>query len=99
MLRSEGFAQATTVEDFLRNAEKRSGLRNAVVICDEAGLKSNRQGGELLRLADKYEMRVLLVGDVRQARLGRSRRLSAGPRSAQQTRSLPSRGDSSADSR
>lgn len=33
---------------------------------DEAGLKSNRQGAELLRLAQKHEMRVLLVGDVRQ---------------------------------
>ena len=42
MLRSEGLAQATTVEDFLRNAEKRGDLRNAVVSCDEAGLKSNR---------------------------------------------------------
>ena len=66
MLQSEGFAQATTVEDFLRNAEKRGGLRNAVVICDEAGLKSNRQGAELLRLVQKHEMRLLLVGDVRQ---------------------------------
>jgi AAA domain len=65
MLQSEGFAQATTVEDFRRNAEKRGGLQNAVVICDEA-LKSNRQGAELLRLAQKHEMRVLLVGDVRQ---------------------------------
>jgi ATP-dependent exoDNAse (exonuclease V) alpha subunit len=36
------------------------------VICDEAGLKSNRQGAELLRLAEKHDMRVLLVGDVRQ---------------------------------
>ena len=43
VLRNEGFSQATTVEDFLRNGEKRGGLRNAVVICDEAGLKSNRQ--------------------------------------------------------
>ncbi len=66
VLRNEGFAQATTVEDFLRNAEKRGGLQNAVVICDEAGLKSNRQGAELLRLAQKHDMRVLLVGDVRQ---------------------------------
>ena len=66
VLRNEGFAQATTVEDFLRNAEKRGGLQNAVVICDEAGLKSNRQGAELLRLAEKHNMRVLLVGDVRQ---------------------------------
>ena len=66
VLRNGGFAQATTVEDFLRNGEKWSGLQNAVVICDEAGLKSNRQGAELLRLAEKHDMRVLLVGDVRQ---------------------------------
>ena len=66
VLRKEGFAQATTVEDFLRNAEKRSQLRNAVVMCDEAGLKSNRQGAELLGLAQKHDMRLLLVGDVRQ---------------------------------
>ena len=51
VLRDEGFTEATTVEDFLRNAEKRGGLRRAVVICDEAGLKSNRQGAELLRSA------------------------------------------------
>jgi AAA domain len=31
-----------------------------------AGLKSNRQGAELLRLAQKHDMCVLLVGDVRQ---------------------------------
>ena len=50
----------------MRNAEKRGGLRNAVVICDEAGLKSNRQGAELLRFVQTHKMRVLLVGDVRQ---------------------------------
>ncbi len=66
VLRNEGFAQATTVEDFLRNAEKQGELRKAVVICDEAGLKSNRQGAQLLRLAQNHDMRVLLVGDVRQ---------------------------------
>jgi hypothetical protein len=36
------------------------------VICDETGLKSNRQGAGLLRLAQKHDIRVLLVGDVRQ---------------------------------
>jgi len=66
VLRKEGFGQAITVEDFLRNAESRGGLQNAIVICDEAGLKSNRQGEELLRLAQKHNIRVLLVGDVRQ---------------------------------
>lgn len=62
VLQGEGFSNATTVEDFLQNVS----LRDAVVICDEAGLKSNRQGAELLRLAQKHRMRVLLVGDVRQ---------------------------------
>jgi len=37
VLLDEGFAQATTVENFLRNAEKRGKLRRAVVICDERG--------------------------------------------------------------
>jgi ATP-dependent exoDNAse (exonuclease V) alpha subunit len=66
VLRNQGFGQAATVEDFLRNSEKQGGLQNAVVICDEAGLKSNRQGTALLRMAQKHNMRVLLVGDVRQ---------------------------------
>jgi len=66
VLQNEGFSEATTVEDFLRNGEKRGGLKGAVVICDEAGLKSNRQGAALLRMAERHDLRVLLVGDVRQ---------------------------------
>ncbi len=66
VLHEEGFDQATTVEDFLRNGEKQPGLRGAVVICDEAGLKSNRQGAALLRMAERHDLRVILVGDVRQ---------------------------------
>ncbi len=63
VLQQEGFASATTVEDFLQNVAQRESLRGAVVVCDEAGLKSNRQGAALLRLAHQ---RGLLVGDVRQ---------------------------------
>ncbi|MGA3171761.1 MAG: MobF family relaxase [Chthoniobacteraceae bacterium] len=66
VLRSEGFANATTVEDFLQNVSRSENLKGAVVICDEAGLQSNRQGAELLRIAQKHDCRVLLVGDVRQ---------------------------------
>ena len=66
VLQGEGFSNATTVDDFLQNVAKRESLRDAVVICDEAGLQSNRQGAELLRLAQQHRMRVLLVGDVRQ---------------------------------
>jgi hypothetical protein len=65
-LQAEGFNEATTVADFLQNGPSKFDLRGAVVICDEAGLQSNRQGEELLRLAQKHDMRVILVGDVRQ---------------------------------
>jgi len=65
-LRVEGFSEATTAADFLQNGAPKSDLHRAVVICDEAGLQSNRQGEELLRLAQKHDMRVIFVGDVRQ---------------------------------
>jgi conjugative relaxase-like TrwC/TraI family protein len=65
-LQSEGFKEATTVANFLQNGPSKFDLRGAVVICDEAGLQSNRQGEELLRLAQKHDMRVIFVGDVRQ---------------------------------
>jgi conjugative relaxase-like TrwC/TraI family protein len=65
-LQSEGFKDATTVADFLQNGPSKFDLRGAVIICDEAGLQSNRQGEELLRLAQKHDMRVIFVGDVRQ---------------------------------
>jgi nucleoside-triphosphatase THEP1 len=65
-LQMEGFKEATTVADFLQNGSSKFDLRGAVVICDEAGLQSNRQGEALLRLAQQNEMRVIFVGDVRQ---------------------------------
>ncbi len=65
-LQAEGFKEATTVADFLQNGPSKFDLRGAVVICDEAGLQSNRRGEELLRLAQKHDMRVIFVGDVRQ---------------------------------
>jgi len=66
VLQGEGFRNATTVEDFLQNVSRREALHHAVVICDEAGLKSNRQGAQLLHLAQRNNLRVLFVGDVRQ---------------------------------
>ena len=65
-LREEGFPEATTAADFLQNGPSKFDLRHGVVICDEAGLQSNRQGEELLRVARRHEMRVIFVGDVRQ---------------------------------
>jgi hypothetical protein len=64
-LRKEGFPMATTAAAFLQNPPQFES-RKTVIICDEAGLQSNRQGEAMLRLAQQYEMRVIFVGDVRQ---------------------------------
>ena len=64
-LRKEGFTTAITAAAFLQNPSQFD-PHHAVVICDEAGLQSNRQGEALLRLAQRHEMRVIFVGDVRQ---------------------------------
>jgi len=64
-LRREGFSTATTAADFLQHTT-RFETHRAVVICDEAGLQSNRQGEALLRLAQQHDMRVIFVGDVLQ---------------------------------
>lgn len=88
VFQQEGFAGATTVEDFLQNVSRRESLRGAVVICDEAGLKSNRQGAALLRLA--HERGLARAAGGRRAPAGERRgwRLPKGARSAQPAWSL-----------
>lgn len=68
VLKSEGFDNATTLADFLLQAERKHGdqLRGALIVVDEAGLISNRQGEELFALARRCGARILLVGDSRQ---------------------------------
>ncbi len=68
VLKSEGFDNATTLADFLLQAERkhRDQLRGALIVVDEAGLVSNRQGAALFDLARRCGARVLLVGDSRQ---------------------------------
>ena len=65
-LRADGFARATTVDDFLTNQEKTGDLRGSVIIIDESSLQSSQMGAALLRIAQVYDTRVLFVGDVRQ---------------------------------
>jgi ATP-dependent exoDNAse (exonuclease V) alpha subunit len=64
-LQREGFENATTVADYLTHAARKS-FANAVIVIDEAGLQSNRQGAEALALAQKHRQRVVFVGDSRQ---------------------------------
>ena len=64
-LQREGFESATTVADYLTHAAKRP-FASAIIVIDEAGLQSNKQGAEVLALAQKHRQRVVFVGDSRQ---------------------------------
>jgi hypothetical protein len=67
-LRQNGIAGATTVSDFLTNGSVRDAdrLQGAVLVVDEAGLAANKQGAELLQIAERHHARVLFIGDSRQ---------------------------------
>lgn len=68
VLRADGFANATTLADLLKNAESLHGqkLQAATLIVDEAGIASARQGAELCDLIRRHDARLILVGDSRQ---------------------------------
>ena len=67
-LRKDGLVNATTVSDFLANGalKDRERLPGAILVVDEAGLASNAQGTEILRLAERHDMRVVFLGDSKQ---------------------------------
>jgi hypothetical protein len=64
-LRKEGFESAKTVAQFLLKDARQSG-EETVLLVDEAGMLSNKQGAALLRWAEASRGRVLFVGDTRQ---------------------------------
>jgi ATP-dependent exoDNAse (exonuclease V) alpha subunit len=65
-LQSVGFTNAMTVSRILHDPRGQSELRSAVMILDEAGMVSTSQMSELLRLAEKYNARIVFSGDTRQ---------------------------------
>jgi len=65
VLRSEGFLNATTVSEYLAKANQEP-WHHAVIVIDESGLKSTKQGYEVLKLAQSRWQRVVLVGDSKQ---------------------------------
>jgi hypothetical protein len=64
-LRKDGLT-ATTLSDLMENVSGHGQLHQAVLVVDEAGLASNRQGAALLQLAQRQQARVLFIGDSRQ---------------------------------
>jgi len=66
VLRGDGF-EATTCSQLLVDLKAgKASLRGKLLVVDEAGMLSNRQGADLLRAARAAGARVLLVGDDKQ---------------------------------
>ncbi len=66
VLRDEGFADADTVARLLLDEQLQQEVRDQVIWIDEAGLLGTKTTGEVFKLADKLEARVVLSGDRRQ---------------------------------
>lgn len=69
VLRSEGFANAETVKQFITDPRLHAQMKGAVLWVDEAGMLGNRDMLALLRIAKREgAARVILSGDSRQIR-------------------------------
>src|SRR5262249_32031140 len=65
-LKEAGFQNALTLEALLQNKEAHPLLSKRAIIVDEASMVSGRQMVELLRLAKRYDARLILCGDRKQ---------------------------------
>jgi conjugative relaxase-like TrwC/TraI family protein len=66
VLRTEGFADAETVERLLTDKAMQAKIRGQVIWCDEAGLLSVRDMKRLFDLAQAQNARIVLSGDTNQ---------------------------------
>lgn len=66
VLRSEGFAGATTIAELLVNQTLQSELSGQVLLVDEAGLVGTRSLKRVFDLADRMDARVICAGDWKQ---------------------------------
>lgn len=66
VLRSKGFADATTVAELLVNKEQQANLKGQVIWVDEASLLGTRTMGQVFALAKQNDCRVILSGDRKQ---------------------------------
>ena len=65
-LKKAGFQNAMTLEGLLQNKEAHPLLSGRAIILDEASMTSGRQMMDLIRLAKRYDARLILCGDVHQ---------------------------------
>lgn len=65
VLKKEGFDNAVTVEN-IKLTHHKLNLKNGLIIIDEAGLLSNVDGTEIMKIAEQNHARILFVGDTQQ---------------------------------
>ncbi len=65
-LKKAGFQNAMTLEGLLQNKEAHPLLSGRAIIVDEAAMVSGRQMQELLRLAKRFDARIIFSGDTKQ---------------------------------
>jgi ATP-dependent exoDNAse (exonuclease V) alpha subunit len=65
-LQREGFQTAMTIERLLQDKEAHVHLTGRALIIDEAGMVGGRQMAELLKLAKRFDARVIFSGDTSQ---------------------------------
>jgi len=65
-LKKAGFQNAMTLEALLQNKEAHPLVSGRAIILDEASMVSGRQMVELLRLARRFDARIIFCGDTKQ---------------------------------
>lgn len=65
-LRESGFDQAETLAKFLGDKEMQDGVRNGLIVLDEAGMAGMKSVAQLVSVAKQQNARILLLGDRRQ---------------------------------
>ncbi len=65
-LQAVGFAEAVSIERLVQDPRNQSGLKDSVIIVDEAGMVSGRQMAALIELAQRSGARIVFTGDTRQ---------------------------------
>lgn len=65
-LKKAGFQNAKTLEELLQNKDAHPLLSGRAIIVDEASMVSGRQMIELMRLANRFDARLIFCGDTKQ---------------------------------
>ena len=64
--REDGFKNATTIAELLKNEKLQETLKDGVIWIDEAGMVGNKTMNQIIDVAKKQDTRILLTGDIKQ---------------------------------